>query len=78
MRLLLGALMIALAIAAALNLPEQIRNADRRGGHRPVKLSAIVAWPTFDRAGIRWPDPAAIERAINREWAEAHAARGRL
>ena len=49
MRLLLGALMIALAIAAALNLPEQIRNADRRGGHRMVELSAVAAWPAFDR-----------------------------
>ena len=78
MRFLLGALMIALAIAAALNLPEQIRNADRRGGHRMVDLSRIAAWPTFDRAAIRWPDPAAIERAINGEWAEARAARGRL
>ena len=34
MRLLLGALMIALAIAAAANVPDQIRNADRRGGQR--------------------------------------------
>ena len=45
MRLLLGALMIALAIAAAPNLPDPIRNADRRGGHRMVELSAIAAWP---------------------------------
>ena len=78
MRFLLGALMIALAIAAALNLPEQIRNADRRGGHRMAGLSRIAAWPTFERAAIRWPDPAAIARAINGEWAEARAARGRL
>ena len=67
MRLLLGALMIALAIAAALNLPGQIRNADRRGGHRMAGLSRIAAWPSFDHAGIRWPDPAAIERAIDAE-----------
>ena len=71
MRLLLGALMIALAIAAAANVPDPIRNADRRGGHRMVELSAIAAWPAFDRTAIRWPDPAAIERAINGEWVEA-------
>jgi hypothetical protein len=84
MRLLLAALMFVLMAAATIvanlpsSIPEQIRNADRRGGHRMVDLSRIAAWPSFDRAGIRWPDPAAIERAINGEWAEAHAARGRL
>jgi hypothetical protein len=72
MRFFFAALMIMAAIAAALNLPEPIRNADRRGGHRMVDLSRIAAWPTFDRAGIHWPDPAAIERALNTEWAEAH------
>lgn len=74
MRLLLAVLTIALAIAAAANIPEQIRNADRHGGHRGIALSAVVAWPAFDRAAIRWPNPAAIERAIDAEWAEAHAA----
>jgi hypothetical protein len=71
MGLLLAALMIALAIAAAANIPDAIRNADRRGGHKMVDLSRIAAWPTFERAGIRWPDPAAIERALDAEWAEA-------
>ena len=65
--------MIALAVAAALNLPEPIRNADRRGGHRMVELSRIAAWPTFERAAIRWPDPAAIERAIGEERSAAYA-----
>ena len=84
MRLLFAALMFVLMAAATIvanlpsNIPEPIRNADRRGGHRMVDLSRIAAWPSFDRAGIHWPDPAAIERAINGEWAEAHAARGRL
>jgi hypothetical protein len=64
MRFLFAALMIALAIAAACNIPEQIRNADRRGGHRMV-------WPAFDRTAIRWPNPKAIERTIDGEWAEA-------
>ena len=73
MTLLFAALMIALAFAAAANMPKQIRNADRRGGHRMVDLSRIAAWPSFDRAGIHWPDPAAIERAIDAERAEAHA-----
>jgi hypothetical protein len=77
MRLLFAALMFALMAAATIvanlpaNIPDAIRNADRRGGHRMVELSRIAAWPTFERAGIRWPDPAAIERAINGEWAEA-------
>ena len=47
MRLVLGVLMVALAVTAAVNAPNQIRNADRR---------AIIAWP----AAIHWPDPAAI------------------
>ena len=70
--------MLMAAIAAAANVPEAIQKADRRGGRRMVGLSRIAAWPTFDRAGIRWPDPAAIERTLNAEWAEAHAVRGRL
>ena len=66
MRLLLAALMFVLMAAATIvanlpsSIPEQIRNADRRGGHRMVDLSQIAAWPSFDRAAIRWPDPAAI------------------
>jgi hypothetical protein len=73
MTLLFAALMIALAFAAAANMPKQIRNADRRGGHRMVDLSRIAAWPSFDRAGIHWPDPAAIERAIGEERSAAYA-----
>ena len=38
-----------------------------------VELSRIVAWPTFERAAIRWPDPAAIERAIGEERSAAYA-----
>ena len=39
MRFLFAALMVMAAIAAAANIREQIRNADRRGGHRMVELS---------------------------------------
>jgi PLD-like domain len=73
MRFLIGALMIALAIAAAVNIPEQIQNADRRGGHRMVALSRIAAWPTFGPAVVRWPDPAAIERKIGVDRRAAYA-----
>jgi hypothetical protein len=73
MRLLFAALRIVAAIAAAANLPDSIRNADRRSGHKMVELSRIVAWPTFERAAIRWPDPAAIERAIGEERSAAYA-----
>ena len=84
MKLLFAALMFILMAAATIvanfpsSIPEPIRNADRRGAHRMAGLSRIAAWPTFDRAAIRWPDPAAIERTLNAEWAEAHAVRGRL
>ena len=78
MRLLFAALMFILMAAATIvanlpsNISEQIRNADSRGGHEGVALAGVVAWPTFDGTAIRWPDPAAIERALNAEWAEAH------
>jgi hypothetical protein len=53
MRFLFAILMLMAAIAAAANVPDAIRNADdRRGGHRMVKLAAIVAWPTFERSAI--------------------------
>jgi hypothetical protein len=54
MRFLIAILMLMAAIAAAANIPKQIRNADRRGGHRMVDLSAIAARPAFGL--VRWPD----------------------
>ena len=43
--------MVMAAIAAGPNIREQIRNADRRGGHRMVELFEIIAWPTFEAGG---------------------------